>query len=290
MSYISILGVDHYYEWITQSGDDPSGDKPVMVFIHGWGGSCRYWRSTALALSSQFDCLLYDMRGFGQSRISLENRDEVLARQYELETFADDLAALLDAFQLDRVWLNSHSTGASVAVLFLNQYSDRVNQAILTCNGIFEYDKKAFEAFYKFGGYVVGFRPAWLSSIPLMPRIFMSRFLSRPIPAAERAAFLEDYLQADGDIALGTIYTAVSKRATEVMPLAFAQLKVPSLLVSGEFDQITPAKLGREAATLNSEFIQYVEIPGTGHFPMLEAPQVYLDAVHAFIRTSQAVS
>ncbi|MGF1459514.1 MAG: alpha/beta fold hydrolase [Leptolyngbyaceae cyanobacterium] len=285
MAYISILGVDHYYEWITDRGAPPQGDKPVMVFIHGWGGSCRYWRSTARELASEFDCLLYDMRGFGQSHIDDSSREAVLARGYELDTFADDLAALLDALELDTVWLNSHSTGASVAVLFLNQYGDRVKQCVLTCNGVFEYDQKSFEAFYKFGGYVVGFRPAWLKHLPLAPRFFMARFLSRSIPAEEKYAFLEDYLDADGDVALGTIYTAVSKRATEIMPATFAQLTVPSLLVSGEYDQITPAKLGRAAAALNPEIVEYVEIENTGHFPMLEAPDLYLTAVRNFLKT-----
>ena len=286
MPYVSVADVDHYYEWVTEKGDSEPSGKPVMVFIHGWGGSCRYWRSTARALSSQFDCLLYDMRGFGQSHIAAENRETVLARGYELETFADDLAELLDTFNLETVWLNSHSTGASVAVFFLNQYAHRVERAILTCNGVFEYDKKSFEAFYKFGGYVVGFRPAWLKQIPLAPRVFMSRFLSSPIPAAEKVAFLEDYLEADGDIALGTVYTAVSKRATEVMPVAFEQITVPSLLVSGQYDQITPAKLGKAAADLNPEAIKYVEIANTGHFPMLEDPQTYLREVHAFLKAA----
>ena len=49
---INIRGVNHYYEWIRQPN---SQSKPVMVFIHGWGGSCRYWRSTATAMSDQFD-------------------------------------------------------------------------------------------------------------------------------------------------------------------------------------------------------------------------------------------
>lgn len=290
MAYVSIFGVDHYYEWITDSGESvPSGEKPVMVFIHGWGGSSRYWRSTARSITSQFDCLLYDMRGFGRSPLSAENRESALSRGCELETFADDLAELLDALGLQSVWLNGHSTGASVAVLFLNAYGDRVKQAILTCNGIFEYDKKAFEAFYKFGGYVVGFRPNWLKYIPLAPTLFMSRFLSQPIPIAEKKAFLEDYLMADGDIALGTIYTAVSKRATEIMPEAFANLTVPSLLISGENDQITPAKLGQEAAKLNPKFIEYSEIENTGHFPMLEDPETYLSAIGRFLKTPSLI-
>jgi len=288
MPYVEINQVDHYYEWITESNDaqstqSPGQRKPVMVFVHGWGGSCRYWQSTARSLTGEFDCLLYDLRGFGRSRLTTENRATALERGFELETFADDLAALLDVLNLNQVWLNAHSMGASIAVFFLNRYRDRVQQAILTCNGIFEYDKRAFEAFYKFGGYVVAFRPAWLSRIPLASRFFMARFLSRPIPAAERQAFLEDYLAADNDMALGTIYTSVSKRATEIMPEEFTALSVPTLMVSGERDQITPAKLGAAAAALNSQAIKYVEIPNTGHFPMLEAPDIYLEAVKGFL-------
>ncbi len=283
MPYLPIYGVDHYYEWVTATGDRPTGQKPVMVFIHGWAGSSRYWRSTAQALSDRCDCLLYDLRGFGRSQLTDANRGATLARGFKLETFADDLAALLDALALPTVWLNAHSMGASVAVLFLNRYRDRVKQAILTCNGVFEYDKRAFETFYLFGKYVVQFRPAWLGQVPLAPRLFMARFLKRLIPAAERKAFLQDFLDADFDTALGTIYTSVSKEATETMPKAFAALTVPSLLVSGQYDQITPAPLGQRAAALNPDCLQYVEIPNTGHFPMLEDPATYLRCVDEFL-------
>jgi proline iminopeptidase len=112
------------------------------------------------------------MRGFGRSSIAPERAPAVQERGYELETFADDLAELLSALGLGKVSINAHSMGASVAVYFLNRYPHRVDRAILTCNGIFEYDKAAFDAFYRFGGYVVAFRPKWLGKIPLMPRFF----------------------------------------------------------------------------------------------------------------------
>lgn len=283
MPYIRVKQVDHYYEWI---GDptprSPQSTKPVMVFVHGWAGSARYWRSTAEALASEYDCLLYDMRGFGRSLMPSDQAEDLAARGYELDTFADDLADLLEALGLTQVSLNAHSMGASVAVYFLNRYPQRVDRAILTCNGIFEYDKAAFEAFYRFGGYVVAFRPQWLKHIPLAPRFFMARFLHRPIPVDEKMAFLEDFLNADYATALGTIFTSVSQRATEVMPVEFAKLTVPTLLVSGEFDQITPAPLGRKAADLNSN-IQYALVQRTGHFPMLEDPETYLGYVRSFL-------
>ncbi|MEH2436470.1 MAG: alpha/beta hydrolase [Nostoc sp.] len=297
MPYIKVRGVEHYYEWVKK----PSGSlvKPVMIFIHGWAGSARYWQNTANALSEQFDCLLYDMRGFGrsggkptiaeasetvaESESSQEESQAIRELTYELEEYADDLAALLDGLHLQRVYINAHSMGASVATLFFNRYPQRVERGILTCSGVFEYDEKSFSAFHKFGGYVVKFRPKWLSKIPFVDRMFMARFLHSSIPHSERQAFLEDFLEADYDAALGTIFTSVSKAQSEVMPEEFAKLTVPTLLVAGEYDKIIPAEMGRQAAAL-SDKVEFVMIRNTAHFPMLEDAPTYLQRVQEFLQ------
>ena len=296
MPYILVRGVEHYYEWIRTPADQ---HKPVMVFIHGWAGSDRYWESTAHALSDQFDCLLYDMRGFGRSggqpSLLLQASASVADSQlpsaqpamiaeltYELEEYAEDLAAFLKALHLERVYLNAHSMGASIATLFLNRQEGQVEKAILTCSGVFEYDEPSFTTFHKFGGYVVKFRPKWLGKIPFVDRMFMARFLHRSIPAAARRNFLEDFLNADYAAALGTIFTSVSKQAAETMPQEFAKLTVPTLLVAGEYDKIIPAAMGRQAAAMNDK-IQFILIPNTSHFPMLEDPVTYLQQVRGFL-------
>jgi proline iminopeptidase len=299
MPYISVRGVEHYYEWIKKLS--ASQVKPVMVFVHGWAGSAKYWQSTAHALSDKFDCLLYDLRGFGRSKgqpivakasesvvesvesQSVQEESQAIAElTYELEEYADDLKVLLDKLQLQRVYINAHSMGASIATLFLNRYPQQVERAILTCSGIFEYDEKAFAAFHKFGGYVVKFRPKWLGKIPFVDRMFMARFLHRSIPAAERQAFLQDFLVADYDAALGTIFTSVSKAASELMPDEFAKVTVPTLLVAGEYDKIIPAKMGHQAASLNDK-VEYAMIKRTAHFPMLEDAPTYLQVVREFL-------
>jgi pimeloyl-ACP methyl ester carboxylesterase len=276
MPTINIRDVDHYYEWICSSKADRQ--KPVMVFIHGWSGSARYWQSTAKALSDRYDCLLYDMRGFGRSAFL-----PFASLSYELEEYAQDLVALLDALKIDVVYLNAHSMGASVATFFLNLYPERVKKAILNCTGIFEFDEKAFAAFYRFGKYVVKFRYQWFLKVPYADKLFMARFLHRPLSNAdETRAFLEDFLIANYEAALGTIYTCVSQRAVEVLPQEFARIKVPTLLIAGEKDRIIPAVMGRKAAELNQN-IEYKEIPGTGHFPMLEDEISYLVKVREFL-------
>ncbi|MEA5503250.1 alpha/beta hydrolase [Halotia wernerae UHCC 0503] len=296
MPFINVRGVEHYYEWVKKPST--SSKKPVMVFIHGWAGSARYWRSTAEALVEQFDCLLYDLRGFGRScgkptivqasavvdSQSFQEQSEAITElTYELEEYVEDLAALLDKLHLLRVYINAHSMGASIATLFFNRYPQRVERGILTCSGIFEYDEKAFAAFHKFGGYVVKFRPKWLGKIPFVDRMFMARFLYIPIPAAERQAFLQDFLEADYDAALGTIFTSVSKAQSEVMPGEFAKLTTPTLLVAGEYDKIIPAQMGRQAAALNDK-VEFAMIPNTAHFPMLEDAPTYMQRVREFLQ------
>ncbi len=299
MPYINVRGVEHYYEWVKKTSTSSSSKKPVMVFIHGWAGSARYWRSTAEALVEQFDCLLYDLRGFGRSggkptivqaseavvdSQSLQEQSEaIIELTYELEEYVEDLAALLDKLHLLHVYINAHSMGASIATLFFNRYPETVERGILTCSGIFEYDEKAFAAFHKFGGYVVKFRPKWLGKIPFVDQMFMARFLYSPIPSAERQAFLQDFLEADYDAALGTIFTSVSKAQSEVMPDEFAKLTVPTLLVAGEYDKIIPARMGHQAAAL-SDKVEFAMIPNTAHFPMLEDASTYMQLVREFLQ------
>ena len=275
MAYIKLNGVEHYYEWIC---DGLPGNCPTLVFLHGWGGSARYWESTAEAMKYDFDCLLYDLRGFGRSAAAFDTTTDLGA----LESFAEDLDQLLTALEQERVFINAHSMGASVALYFLNRFSQRVNKAILTCNGSFEYDERAFKAFHQFGSYVVMLRPSWLGRIPLAPQLFMSRFLKGQIPYTDKKNFLDDFLRADTATALGTLKASVSKHATETMPQAFAAIDVPTLMISGQYDKITPAELGRQAASLSPK-IEYVEVSETGHFPMLEDADTYLSVIKAFL-------
>ena len=290
MAYTTVRGVEHYYEWIPEVRTE---GKPVMVFIHGWGGSARYWQSTAEALSKDFDCLLYDLRGFGRSKLSLNllSTPELSPSQlpeleqaisYDLEEYAIDLNILLDNLGVDKIYLNGHSVGASIATFFINLYSDRIEKAILTCSGIFPYEAKSFAAFHKFGGYVVKFRPQWFQSIPFAGQMFMARFLHRPLPESIAKEFLADFLTADYEAALGTIYTSVSKHAAEVMPQEFAKIPIPTLLIAGAKDIIIPATMGKSAASLSPK-VEYYEIPATAHFPMLEAPEIYLGKVREFL-------
>jgi len=62
MPIVDILGVPHAYELTT-----PTPAPYTLVFVHGWLLSRQYWQPLIEALSSDYQCLAYDLRGFGDS-------------------------------------------------------------------------------------------------------------------------------------------------------------------------------------------------------------------------------
>jgi 2-succinyl-6-hydroxy-2,4-cyclohexadiene-1-carboxylate synthase len=60
---IPIHGFPHVYEL-----SEPTDSPAVLVFVHGWLLSRAYWQPVIEQLSPQFQCLSYDLRGFGESQ------------------------------------------------------------------------------------------------------------------------------------------------------------------------------------------------------------------------------
>jgi 2-succinyl-6-hydroxy-2,4-cyclohexadiene-1-carboxylate synthase len=60
---IRIHGFSHAYEL-----SEPTDSPTVLVFVHGWLLSRAYWQPVIERLSPQFQCLSYDLRGFGESQ------------------------------------------------------------------------------------------------------------------------------------------------------------------------------------------------------------------------------
>ncbi len=62
MATIEILGIEHSYELTGFASS-----SPTLVFIHGWLLSRGYWQPLIERLAPDYQCLAYDLRGFGQS-------------------------------------------------------------------------------------------------------------------------------------------------------------------------------------------------------------------------------
>src|SRR5262249_22350747 len=83
------------------------GAGPVVVLIHGLGGSTAIWRRVVRPLADDFRVLAYDLRGLGRS--------ETPPPPYGLDDLVADLDALLDGLGVEQATLVGHSLGGAVA-------------------------------------------------------------------------------------------------------------------------------------------------------------------------------
>ncbi|HKE80284.1 MAG TPA: alpha/beta hydrolase [Solirubrobacteraceae bacterium] len=96
-----------------------------MIQIHGSGfGHFNFGPATPI-LSNEFRCIDYDQRGYGQS--------EKPEQEYDLEVWADDAAALVEALGLERAHVHGTSMGGMVAILMAGKYPERVQSVVINC-------------------------------------------------------------------------------------------------------------------------------------------------------------
>jgi pimeloyl-ACP methyl ester carboxylesterase len=109
--------IDLYYE-------DHGSGAPV-VLIHGYPLSGRAWdKQVPILLEAGHRVITYDRRGFGKSSQP--------ASGYDYDTFAADLAALMDELDLHAATLIGHSMGTGEVTRYLGTYgSARVARAVL---------------------------------------------------------------------------------------------------------------------------------------------------------------
>src|SRR5664279_3313799 len=101
------------------------GSGQPVVFSHGWPLNADAWENQMLFLAAQgYRCIAHDRRGHGRSSQPWQGND--------MDTYADDLATLMDALDLKGALLVGHSTGGGEVVRYIGRHgSKRVAKAVL---------------------------------------------------------------------------------------------------------------------------------------------------------------
>ncbi|WFE21315.1 alpha/beta hydrolase [Solwaraspora sp. WMMD937] len=101
------------------------GSGPAVVFSHGWPLNADAWDGQLLFLAQQgFRVIAHDRRGHGRSSQSPEGND--------MNGYADDLAAVIEALGLTDTTLIGHSTGGGEVARYIGRYgTGRVAKAVL---------------------------------------------------------------------------------------------------------------------------------------------------------------
>lgn len=101
------------------------GEGPVITFSHGWPLNSDAWDGQMLFLVEQgYRVVAHDRRGHGRSSQSSAGND--------MDTYADDLAAVINALDLNDAVLVGHSTGGGEVVRYISRHgTKRVAKAVL---------------------------------------------------------------------------------------------------------------------------------------------------------------
>ncbi|HYI29089.1 MAG TPA: alpha/beta hydrolase [Bradyrhizobium sp.] len=103
-------GTDIYYkDW---------GSGPVVTFSHGWPLSSDSWEAQMLFLASNgYRCVAHDRRGHGRSSQPWHGN--------EMDTYADDLAALMDHLDLKNAAMFGFSTGGGEVARYIGRHGGK---------------------------------------------------------------------------------------------------------------------------------------------------------------------
>ncbi len=101
------------------------GEGPPVLFAASWALSSEMWAYQVAHLSERgFRCIAYDRRGHGRS--------DTPAHGYDMDTFADDMASVIEQLNLRDVVLVGHSTGGAEIVRYLGRHgTSRVRKVVL---------------------------------------------------------------------------------------------------------------------------------------------------------------
>lgn len=272
MAKIDILGVPHAYELTPPV---PNSQTPVLVFIHGWLLSRQYWCPLVEQLRDRYRCLLYDLRGFGES--SLLNFSPDTAHCYTLESYARDLGILLDKLAISRAWAIGHSLGGSIALWGADLFPHTIEGVIGVNAGGGIYLKEEFERFRDAGQNIVKYRPRWLLYLPLIDLLFARAMVVRPLARHWGKQRLLDFLNADERAALGALLETTTEPEVHALPQIVARLEQPVYFLAGAGDRVMEPQYVRHLASFHPLFHpsgeNAIEIPNCGHLAMVEHPQ-----------------
>jgi pimeloyl-ACP methyl ester carboxylesterase len=258
------LNVNNYMMAYTDTGKGMP-----LIFIHGYPLSREMWEPQIKGLSAMVRVIAPDLRGHGES--------QAVPGPYSMEIFADDIAGLLDALEIQtKVVICGLSMGGYAAFAFYRKYTHRVGGLILAATRAGEDTpqaragrEQAVETAKSEGIEVIvdGMIPNLLS-----PENYQNHpDLVRKVKSILMSISLDGMI---GD--LEGMKTRPDSRPT------LEKIDVPTLVLHGLEDQIIPPKTAKETrAAIQHSRLQI--IPRAGHLLNLEQPAEFNAAVRGFL-------
>ncbi len=235
--------------------DVRGAEGPGVLFIHGYPFDRTMWQYQLGHLEG-WRGIAPDLRGMGLS--------DAPDLGYSMTTYADDLAALLDTLDLERVVLCGLSLGGYVAFEFARRWPRRVRGLVLMDTRAEPDTAETRRGRDAQAAQVRERGPVAVADV-LLPKLFADASVTTPVAARVRRMIMATPVAG----IIGAL--AAMRDRPDSTPLLPALAGIPTLVVVGEADRVTPPD-GARAMAEAIPGATIVVIPGAGHVPPLEEP------------------
>ena len=224
---------------------------PTLVFVHGWHCDRSYWREQVDEFSDRHRLLLPDLVGHGTSG---KARDD-----WSMEAFGRDIASLIDAEVDGPVVLGGHSMGGPVILETVRHLDDVVG--LVAVDTLRDLDLQAPPPDERAAQLQV-----LRENYAAVAGRFVASFFVEGTDPELQLAITEGML--DGDADRGVAMIAGLWEAD--LPALLQQLDVPLVVINSDYE---PNDI--DGLRAMHDDIDFIEMGGVGHFPMLEDPETF---------------
>lgn len=248
----------------------PAAGAASVLCLHGLTRNSRDFEDLAPHLQHRFRVIVPDVRGRG-----LSARD-ANPQNYQPAVYLQDILALIDAVDAQRVAIIGTSMGGLLAMMMAVGARDRVSALVLNDMGP-EVDPKGLERIKSYAGRL----PApknWDEAIAQTRTMFGSAWPNLPEqrwPALTRRGYREDEkgaLQVDADPMIGEMLRAAPAATADLWPFWKALRGIPILAIRGAQSDILSGATFAKMKAENPELKQ-LEVAQRGHAPLLDEPE-----------------
>jgi pimeloyl-ACP methyl ester carboxylesterase len=266
-------------------GFQAAGEGPLVVLLHGITSTAEAWRKVMPRLAERYTVIAPDLIGHGRSA---KPRGD-----YSLSAYAAGVRDLLAVLGYERGTVVGHSFGGGIAMQFsylFPEYTERM--ALMASGGLGREVHPLLRAAVLPGS-------EWV--LPLLAREWSVKAGDAVRSVAGKlgleagpdlAEFARGYasLTEEGasDAFIHTMRSVIDHEGQRVSALDRLYLadQLPTMFIWGDSDPVIPVEHGRNAHRIVAHS-RYVEIEGSGHWPMLDAPDRIVRELTEFIEETE---
>ncbi len=250
------------------------GTGPPLLLVHGFPLDHTMWEAQVAEFSRDHQVIAPDLRGFGASELGSE--------PYSIGRLADDLAAVLDALHVTQpVVLCALSMGGYVAWQFWDRYANRLEKLVLCDTRAAADSPDAAQGRRDTAARVLTDGVGELVA-GMVPKLFADPTLER---TPDLVQSVRHVMESTDPRSVAAALRAMAARPN--MESRLPEIAVPTLLVCGELDVITPvAEMRRVASAMPNGL--FVEIAGAGHMAPAEQAIEVNRAIRRFLEPASS--